>query len=187
MSSGQHVNWLPFGLALLLALLSFWLNRLTDRPTLMDNGGFGHDPDYIVEHFDAQTFDAAGQPQYRLSAERMTHYMDDDTTVLEQPFFQSQDPSAPTDIRAARAQLSGDGQLVHFLNQVRIVRAAPGAKAPLTLDTDYLQVAPDQRTMYTNHHVTLRQGASVITAAGLSADDKKRLLSLSGGVRGLYE
>ncbi len=187
MSNSHHVNWLPLGLVLLLAFLSLWLNQLTHRPTVMDNGGFGHDPDYIVEHFDALTFNTTGQPQYRLSAERMTHYMDDDTTVLEQPFLQLQDKTTPTDIRALRAQISGDGQLVHFLNQVHIVRAAPDGKAPITLNTEYLKVAPEQRTMYTNHPVTLRQGASVITASGLNADDRQRLLSLFGEVRGLYE
>lgn len=187
MSGGHHVNWLPIGLALLLALLSFWLNRLTDRPALLDNAGFGHDPDYIVERFDALTFDATGAPQYRLTAERMTHFMDDDTTVLERPFLQSLDQTAPTDISAARAQMSGDGQLVHFLNRVHIVRTPVGAPAPATLDTEYLQVAPDRRTMFTDRHVTLRQGTTLITAGGFSADDKQKLFALTGGVRGLYE
>ncbi len=187
MTGAHQVHWLPMALALLLALMSLWLNRLTDRPTLVDNGGFSHDPDYIVENFDALTFTVTGQPQYRLSAERMTHYMDDDTTVLLKPIFQSQDREQPTEVRAMRAQISGDGQFVHFLDQVHIVRRDPDGGPPTTLDTNYLRVAPNQHTMFTDQPITLRRGNSLIHAAGMTADDRKRLLILTGGVRGIYE
>jgi len=57
---------------------------------------------------------------------------------------------------------------------------------PTTLDTEYLHVTPDDRIMRTDKFVTLRQGASVITANQLLVDDNSKLLTLSGGVKATH-
>jgi lipopolysaccharide export system protein LptC len=187
MSLGYHVHWPPLGLALILALLAFWLNQVSDPATYVDDGGFAHEPDYIVERFNALEFDLQGKPRHRLTAERMIHYMDDDTTVLEQPQFTSLESAVPVEVRSNRAQLSGDGKHVHFLERVRVVRAAGDGQAPVTLDTEYLHVTPDQRIMQSNQLVTLRQGTTVLTANALLIDDANKLLTLSGRVRAILE
>jgi len=185
-SPGFHVHWPPLGLALLLALLCFWLNQVTDHAPYVDDAGFAHEPDYIVEHFDALAFDLQGRPRHRLVAERMTHYMDDDTTVLEQPVFTSLDPLVPVEVKSKRAQMSADGKQAYFLGQVHVVRQGLNGQMPMTLDTEYLHVTPDDRTMRTNQLVTLRQGTTVITANQMLVDDQNKLLTLSGGVKGIH-
>jgi lipopolysaccharide export system protein LptC len=186
-AGGHHVNWLPLGLVLLLATLGFWLNNVAGRIEAVDNAGFTHDPDYIVENFDALAFDIGGRPQHRLTAERMVHYMDDDTTVLDNPRFHSLDPASPVKVEAKRALISTDGKRVFFLNRVQVTRASSGGQAPITLDTEYLQVNPEERIMLTDRSVTLRQGRSNITANGLIFDESSRRFSLEGRVRGTYE
>lgn len=183
---GYHVHWPPLGLALLLALLGFWLNHVADHTSFVDDTGFAHEPDYIVERFDALAFDLQGRPRHRLVAERMTHYMDDDTTVLEKPVFLSLDPQLPVEVKSMRAQMSADGKQVYFLDQVHVVRRGLNGQMPTTLDTEYLHVTPDDRIMRTNKFVTLRQGASVITANQMLVDDNNKLLTLSGGVKGSH-
>lgn len=187
MSLGYHVQWPPLGLALILALLAFWLNQVSDQVTYVDDGGFAHEPDYIVEQFNALEFDPQGRPLHRLRAERMIHYMDDDTTVLEKPLFTSLDKAVPVEVSSKRAQMSGDGKHVHFLEQVHVVRSAQGGAALLTLDTEYLHVTPDERIMRSNQLVTLRQGASVLTANQLLMDDTHKLLTLSGRVKAVLQ
>ncbi len=187
MSLGYHVHWPPLGLALILALLAFWLNQVSDQTTYVDDGGFAHEPDYMVERFNALEFDLQGRPRHRLAAERMIHYMDDDTTVLEQPHFTSLDSAVPVEVTSKRAQMSGDGKHVHFLEQVHVVRAGQEGAANVTLDTEYLHVTPDERIMRSNQFVTLRQGASVLTANSLLIDDTNKLLTLSGGVKAVVE
>jgi lipopolysaccharide export system protein LptC len=183
---GFHVHWPPLGLAVLLALLAFWLNHVTDHQPYVDNAGFTHDPDYVVEHFNALAFDLQGRPLHRLVADRLTHYMDDDTTVLEHPVFTSLDPQIPVEVKSTRAQMSADGKQVYFLGQVHILRQSVNGQAPTTLDTEYLHVTPDDRTMRTNKFVTLRQGATVITANQMLADDRNKLLTLSDGVKAIH-
>lgn len=184
--SVYHVHWPPMVLASLLALLGFWLNQVSDHTPYVDDAGFAHEPDYIVEHFDALAFDENGRPRHRLKAERMTHYMDDDTTVLDLPVFFSLNPERPVEVQSKRAQMSADGRHVYFLDQVHVVRPGLDGQMPTTLDTEYLHVTPDERIMRTNKLVTLRQGTSVITANQMLIDDKNKLLTLSGGVKGVH-
>jgi len=184
--SGFHIHWPPMALAFLLALLGFWLNQVSEQTPYFDDAGFEHEPDYIVEQFDALSFNLDGRPQHRLVAQRMTHYMDDDTTVLDAPVFTSLSSELPVRVSANRALMSADGRHVYFLEQVHIVRQAQADQPPTTLDTEYLHVTPDERIMRTDKLVTLRQGAAVITANQMLADDNNKLLILSGRVKGVH-
>jgi lipopolysaccharide export system protein LptC len=188
MTGGHHVHWLPLVFVALLALLSAWLNQLAERPQVQDDAGFAHDPDYIVEHFNAQTFDIAGRPRHRLIARRLVHYMDDDTSELDLPRFRlTSADQAPVDVTARRGLIFGDRDSVHFLGDVRANRNATPDQAAFTLTGEHLRVVPDAGIMSSDKPVTLSQGKSIIHAGGLFADEHSKRLELTGGVRGLYE
>jgi len=185
---GHHVQWLPLGIAALLALLSTWLNHLAELPLVEDNSGFAHDPDYVVEDFNAQAYDLAGRPKHRLQARRMTHYMDDDSIELEAPSFLLTTPGrAPVEVHGRRGLVFADVGSVHFLGDVRVTQAATVDQAAFTLDTEHLRVVPDAGILSSDKPVILRQGNSVINAGSLFIDDHNKLLTLIGGVRGHYE
>ena len=187
-TGGHQVHWLPLGLVTLLALLGMWLNQLTHRPVVVDNGGFAHEPDTIVKNFNARAFNREGHPLHQLSAARLTHYMDDDTTVLESPRFRTLDRNnARAEVTADRGQVSSNGQHVHFLGDVRFTRQDQGPRAPISLETEYLWITPDAGIMQTDKPVVLKQGRAVITAGNLLVNDKKKEVTLSGGVHGSYE
>lgn len=188
MTGGQHVHWLPIGFAALLTLMSVWLNQLAERPQVLDNAGFSHDPDYIVEHFNVQAFDLSGKPRHRLTARRMIHYMDDDTTELDQPRFRlTTADQAPVDVGARRGLMFGDRESVHFLGDARATRGATRDQSAFILTGEHLRVVPNAGLLSSDKPVTLRQGKSVIHAGGLYVDDHNKRLELTGGVRGLYE
>lgn len=188
MTGGSQIHWLPLGLVALLALLGVWLNQLTHRPVVVDNGGFAHEPDTIVKNFNALAFNRDGQPMHQLSAARLVHYMDDDTTVLESPRFNTlETDSVRSEVTAQRGHVSSNGQHVHLLGDVRLIRQQGGSAPPLTLQTEYLWLTPDAGIMQTDKPVTLRQGRAIITAGKLLVNDQKKELSLSGGVHGSYE
>ncbi len=188
MTGGHHIHWLPLGFVALLALMSAWLNQLAERPQVLDNTGFSHDPDYIVEHFNVQAFDLGGRPRHRLIAQRMIHYMDDDTTELDQPRFRlTTAGQAPVDVSSRRGLMFGDRDSVHFLGDVRATRSATRDQSAFILTGEHLRVVPDAGLLSSDKPVILRQGTSVIHAGGMYADDHNKRLELTGGVRGLYE
>ncbi len=187
MTGGHHVHWPPLVLAGLLALLAFWLNQLTRQPVLEDNAGFEHEPDTIIENFNALAFDVHGQPIHALRASRLVHYMDDDTTELLAPLFSIMDKAeVRTETRAKRGMVSSNGQHVHFLGDVHLVRRVPDKQA-ITLETEYLWITPDAGIMQTDKPVTLKQGRALIKAGQLMIDDRRKELTLSGGVHAHYE
>lgn len=188
MTGGHHVHWLPIGFVALLALMGVWLNRVAERPLVFDNAGFAHDPDYIVERFNVQTFDLTGHPRHHLSAGRMVHYMDDDSTELDQPRFRlTTAGQAPVEVSARRGLMFGDRDSVHFLGDVRARRNADGNQAAFDLSGEHLRVVPDAGLLSSDKPITLRQGKSVIHAGGLRVDDHKKRMEFTGGVRGIYE
>jgi lipopolysaccharide export system protein LptC len=174
--------------ATLLAALSFWLAQLARTPFEPDMGGFGHEPDFIVEQFQATAFDIGGAPRYRLAADRMTHYMDDDTTALDLPRFSREIPDAPTwRASARRGVVSSNGENVHLLDDVRIERHVTGEAAPMLFSTDYLWVIPEADIVRTDKPIVLRQDGSMLSASGMELDGKRRTLALIGRVKGIYE
>lgn len=188
MTGGHHVHWMPLGLVALIALLGGWLNQLAELPPVQDDAGFAHDPDYIVEHFNVQAFDNEGRPRHHLSAHRMVHYMDDDTSELELPHFRlTSVGQAPLEVRAQRGLIFGDRESVHFLGDVQAIREATRDQAAIKVTGEHLRVIPDAGILNSDKPVILSQGKSVIRAGGLYADEHNKRMELTGGVRGIYE
>jgi lipopolysaccharide export system protein LptC len=187
LQQAQHY-WLPLAIAGGLALLTAWLGQLAQTHPGGDAAPVGHDPDYFVERFNATAFDINGAPRYRLSAEKMVHYMDDDSTSLDEPRFSRETPGLPrVRAQARRGLVSADGENVYFLGDARLEKAGDDGRPPLVLTTEYLRVIPEANLIRTEKPVTLRQGRSVLTAAGMVADGDKRTLDLVGRVKGVYD
>ncbi len=188
MSAAHPIHWPPLAIVVTLAALTWWLNQLGGKlPTMVDTAGFTHDPDYYVVDFDVLVFDPHGQPRHRLRAAHMIHYMDDDTTVLEAPIYSAGLPDGDLEVQARRALLSADNRHVYFLDDVHARRTSAGARAPLSMRTEFLHVTPEARMLRTNRPVTLTQGPSRIDAHSLYLDGNAQTLTLGGGVRGVYE
>lgn len=183
----QHY-WLPLVIAATLALLTAWLGQLAHTQTQGDASPVGHDPDFFVEHFQATAFDLAGVPRYTLSAERMIHYMDDDSSTLDEPRFSRETPGqARTKVRAKRGLVTADGENVYFLGDARLEHDGAQGRAPLLVTTEYLRVVPEANLIRTEKPVTLREGKSVLTAAGMEANGDQKTLVLAGRVKAVYE
>ena len=79
----RPTTWLPLAVLGLLVALTLWLNQLVRAPAARDDGTLRHDPDAIVEKFDAKKFGVDGRVLYTLAAKKMVHYPDDDSALLE--------------------------------------------------------------------------------------------------------
>jgi len=78
----RPTGWLPLAALALLVALTVWLNQLIQAPAARPDGSTRHDPDLIVEYFDAQKLAENGTVQYTLAAKKMVHYPDDDSALL---------------------------------------------------------------------------------------------------------
>lgn len=186
--SAAPASWLPLAIVAVMAAVAYWLNHLASQPLPVDDAAFRHDPELIVDNLVATAFDREGNPRYTLSAARMLHYTDDETTELTAPRFQHRSATAPAiNAEAARGFISTRGEHVHLLDRVRLTRAATGATPEMVLTTDYLQITPEAELMRTDRPVELVQGTSTMRADTLLLDGRTRSLELKGNVKGIYE
>jgi lipopolysaccharide export system protein LptC len=184
----QHY-WFPLLIVGGLVVLTAWLGQLADRrPATANTAALGHNPDYFVDDLRATAYDVAGVPRYHLTASKMVHYMDDDTTNLESPVFLRDGPGVPRiQAESSHGKVSPDGKIVYLIDDVHVTQDSLSGGLPIDLTTQYLKVVPDADQLSTDRPVVLRQGTSVVTGNAMAADGKERTLELSGRVKGLYE
>jgi len=148
-----------------------------------------HTPDYYVEDFSVTNMDIDGKLEQTLSAERMLHYPDDDSTELTRPHLVIYEEGVPPwKIKSETGWVSGDGQLVLLNGAVKIDRiAAPGIR-PVHITTRDLRVRPKENYAETDEKVKVRSLGDVQTSIGMQAWlDKPIRLKFLSKVRGHYE
>ena len=180
--------WFPAGLVLLLALLTFWLDRAVQPPSPKNDGSSRHDPDYTVENFNATRLGKDGTPLHALVATKMVHYPDDDTTHLDNPHFtRYQKGKPPLHIQSAKGLLSSEGEHAYFTGNVVVTREAYGDRSALTLTTSYLHVIPDKDLAITDKPVNIRDAHINVDGVGLELNNQTHVMKLFSRVKGRYE
>jgi lipopolysaccharide export system protein LptC len=171
--------WLPIGLMLLLAGLTFWLMRAVEvKQDEPDKAR--HDPDMIVENFVARQLGIDGGERYTIVAKRMTHFPDNDSTDVEQVQFSAKEKNQATlVVTSTKAKLTGKADEIFFLEKVRLVREPFETYQRLVGDTTYFHVIPDLGVGNTDQPITLQEGDNTMSAAGMEINNKTRLATLS--------
>ena len=184
---GRGSLWLPFTLLLLLAGLSFWLERTVQGP---ENGAITNstEPESIIENFEAVRTDKLGRPQYRLSARKLWHFSSNRPTELETPrFVQITQESGELIATSHRATVSNDGKAVSFLGRVNILRVATAGQPALSLDTERLLVFPENETLHAPGPVEIRGSGLNARGSAMDLDAKRRVIKLAGRVKAQYQ
>lgn len=177
----------PLLLVGMLAALTFWLDQVVQPPE-PGVGPSRNDPDYIVETLSAVSMSEAGAASYTLSAAKMVHYPEGDTTLLTAPKFVNYGMAkAPVTITASEAVVSANGQHVYFQDNVRVTRAAHGPNSELVVRTSFLHVIPDANLAKTDRTVTVSDAATTVTADGFELNNETRVIKLLSRVRGTYD
>jgi len=173
----------------MLAAITFWLDRLVHTSA---NGPWSvtrHDPDYIVDKLSGVRLGGNGAASYTLSAEKMMHYPDDDSTLLTAPRFVSYGGSAQVavTVTASEGVVSSKGDHVYFQDDVRVTRAAHAGGSELVMRTTFLHVVPDHHVARTDRAVSITDATMTVSAVGLEMNNETRVIKLLSSVRGTYD
>ncbi|HSD60814.1 MAG TPA: LPS export ABC transporter periplasmic protein LptC [Burkholderiales bacterium] len=183
----RYTHWYPIGLLLLLAALTGWLERTVELAASGTQKRELTGPDFRVENFSAMQSGPDGLPRYALAASKMLHYPDDDSSHLANPnFTRMQAGQPPLYARADRGVVSSDGEHVYLMDNVRVVRANPGPRGPMTLATSSLHIQPEKDLAETSAKVTITDANTTVTAVGLELNAQTRVLKLQSEVKGSY-
>ena len=179
--------WLPLLPLLLLLAATYWLNQQV-QPLPQVQSLQRHDIDYEVDNFSAVTLNLEGKPRFTLTAEKLWHYPDDDTTHLQLPRFTSLYSDRPPTLTSAQTgKISSKGDDVYLYDEVRVVRPATGDIGEQRFATDYLHVVPDRDWAETNQAVVYTSQYNTIRAVGMELDNKARTAKLLASVRATHE
>jgi len=176
---------------LLLAVLagfSYYLAELSEQ--FQRSGGerkLTHEPDYFVERLAMTRVNKNGDPVFRMSAERLQHYPDDDSSEFVRPLLVSLDPAKPlVTLSANRGTASSGGDETHLHDNVVLTRAAIGEQPPLRISTEYLLLLPEEDIARTHLAARIEYGQSSLTGVGMEFNNATRTLNVQSKVRGSW-
>jgi lipopolysaccharide export system protein LptC len=166
-----------------LAAGSYWLAekaRLSDpvarRP--------GHQIDYFAEHFNLTRMDDKGNALYSVSSARMTHFADDDSTLLTEPEITSARPDNPTvHMRADSGHVTSDAEQVTLLGNVQITRAPSADNPELRAKGTKLLVFPEEDIAKSDEPFEIQHGGSHIWSQTMIFDNTNRTIKMNEGIQ----
>lgn len=170
------------GVALALgAGLSWWLSaqlRSTVRPAATPRQ---HVVDYYTVDFTTTAMSDKGKPLHRLRAQRLVHYMDDDTSTLIQPRIQIfEDKTPPWHIRSDLGWISSQGKTVKLKGNVQMRRKAGPHTRAIHAHTTWLLIRPDNNFATTDRPITATSPGFEVKSVGMNINlDQGRLQLLS--------
>ena len=178
----------PLILALLLAVITFWINLTVEQQGPKIDGSDRHDPDYTMNNFVNSQTDLTGKLRFVLAAAEMVHYPDDDSTVLQRPRFTQYTVDKPyTRIEGLRGYVSSNGEQVTLVDNVKVTRQAFDGKGEMQISTEKLVILPNQDIAKTDAPVVITQAPNmVIHATGMVFDKKHQTIQLFKRVKVHY-
>ncbi len=172
-------------LLLILAAGTYFLAQFS----LRDTGpavarALTHDPDYFVEDLVFTRINTQGDPVFRVSATRMLHYPDDQSSDFERPVLVSLDPEKPrVTVRADRGSTSADGKETVLTGNVVLVRDAGANEPAMTIRTESATVYSETEIARTDQPVRIERGDSVLTGVGMEFNNAARSLRVDSRVQ----
>ena len=128
-----------------LAAGSWWLSRFATAPVAVFDATQRHDPDYIAENFQNIVMTPAGRPQYELRGKRLTHYSDDGSSVIDQPYVIQYAPGqAPTHARAKEGYLPRGNGYIRLTGNVNVAHGRDPRGAGAEIQTQQLTLELDK-------------------------------------------
>jgi lipopolysaccharide export system protein LptC len=177
----------PLLLMLTLALITFWLERLT-RGEAQQQAPRRHDPDYTIERFTLIDYSREGNPVSTLAAAKMVHYPDDNSTELLAPRAVQTRPGEPRlTLSADRGTLTQDGSEMLLHDNVLLLRDAFGTLAGAELRTSFLHVISARSLVRSDREVEIKEEGRTMAARGMEYDNLNGRVELHSQVRGTYE
>jgi lipopolysaccharide export system protein LptC len=157
----------PLVLMLVLALITFYIERTVNVDEANPSAA-RHDPDYLLSGFSTVTYNREGRPITSLSAAKMLHYPDDDSTELLAPRVVQSRPAEPRlTVTAERGVLSSKGDEIFLYDNVVLQRDAHLARPAARVTTEFLHVVRERSLVRTDRKVLIEQEGRSISGRGM--------------------
>lgn len=181
--------YLPLVVMALLAMGSWWLVRsMPDFWSMPSDARVRKEPDYHLENFSTQVFNAQGRRTSHVSGAKARHYPDTDELHIDGIRFVSvSEEGVEVQATASQGVASGDGQRVTLSGNVRVVREARGDRPRLELRGERVVAFQDQNRLVSDLPVEITRDRDRFTARSMDLDMKSGHYQLGGRVHGVLQ
>jgi lipopolysaccharide export system protein LptC len=179
--------YLPLLLMVLLALATWWLVKNSPRPLGEEPAPAERsEPDYTMNGFVLERFDAQGRLKLRMEGARMRHYPASDRIEIDQVQIRSVAADGRVTLAQARQALAtGDGSEVQLRGGAEVTSERSGG-APLWLRSEFLHAFLVAERIRSNLPVELKVGSAQLRAGGIDYDHPSGKLELAGPMRATW-
>lgn len=180
--------YLPMVLMSILALGTWWLVKNTPLPLgpteLLPKR---HEPDYQMQRFDVQRFDAKGLLRMRISGRELRHYPDTDTLEIDDVQVRATSQSGALVIaKAERGVSNADGSEVQLLGNAHVQRFVADAQGGLDtepqvqIEGEFVQVFVALERIRSSRPVRVSYPGGELRASAIDYDNLKGTLEVNG-------
>ena len=172
-----------------VALISWWLVKLTGVDEIYHGQVPAHSPDYFSKGYTKWEMNELGTLKNKLLSDDMIHYSDDGTTHMVNPvMFIYNEKTPPWVITSMTGILSGDGKDLLLNGNVSINREKAKGVTQLTINTNVLKVNPKTSYAETSEWAELISASNKTTGIGMKLTFAEPIhLQLLSNVKGTYE
>ncbi len=173
----------------IIAVMSWWLVKLTGMDELGRIVIPAHSPDYFSKGYTKWEMNERGKPKSKLLADEMIHYSDDGITHLGNPvMFFYNEKTPPWIIKSETGILSADGKDLLLNGKVYVDRASGEGVRELKIYTFNLKVKPEISYAETDEWAELISLPNWTTGVGMKLVFAEPIhLELLSNVKGNYE
>ncbi|MCA0241847.1 MAG: LPS export ABC transporter periplasmic protein LptC [Proteobacteria bacterium] len=177
-------TYLPLLLMALLALSTWWLVKntplLAPAPASTEQR---RDPDYLMNEFAIERFDAGGRLRVRVDGLRLQHFPATDHYEIDQARIRAIGVDGKVTVAVAdRALANGDISELQLFGGAKVTSTGPQGE-PVEIRSEFLHAFLVTEQVQTSLPVTVTAGNNELRAEGLHYDNGKRLLELKGRQR----
>ena len=177
--------YLPLLLMLLLAIFTWWLVKNTPAtPVARGAAPVRHEPDYTMNRFVLDRFDAGGRFKARIEGDEMRHFPDTDRIEIDAVQMRTVDANGRITLATARRAISnGDGSEVQLLGDAQITSEDVGG--PIVMNGEFLHLFLVTEQVRSHLPVMVRRNGADLRAGGFTYDNVSKRLDLRPPVRAL--
>jgi lipopolysaccharide export system protein LptC len=179
---------LPLLLMALLAVGTWWLVKHTpSAPRASAPAAPTHEPNYRLENFQAERFDAQGHLALTLSGLRLRHYPDTDEISIDTMQLHGTGPNGRlVEALAQEAWVSSKAQLVRLQGHASVLSTAADGSEPVRISGEQLLLEPSTHNVRADKPVLVTQGRNQFEADALDFDGQTQILNLRGPARAVF-
>ncbi len=181
--------YLPLVVMALLAMGSWWLVRsMPDVWSDTSEKPARKEPDYHLENFSTQVFDAQGRRIREVLGEKARHFPDSDELHIDGVRFSAINGEGVEVNGSARQGIAtGDGERVTLIGQAHVLRPAHQTTPRTEFFGERLVALQKQEKLLSDEPVEILRDSDRFNAQTLDFDMKSGQYQLSGRVRGILQ